>query len=189
MVCSVTPELAAKIFPFTSLSNIRSYLPDVAGAMESAGGDQTMLLLALATIRAETESFTPCCEEPSRFNTSPRGKPFDLYDRRQDLGNQGPPDGERFRGRGYVQLTGRSNYAHLGQTLGLELIENPEIAAESAQAARILFEFLHRQEGKLRAAVAQGDLAGARRLVNGGSHGLARFREAFQIGNALLNPS
>jgi len=186
MGLGITAEVTAKIFPSASTANLMTYLPDVVGAFESAGGDRTMLLLGLATIRAETENFKPCDEELSRFNTSAGGRPFDLYDYRHDLGNQGPPDGKRFRGRGYVQLTGRSNYASLGQALNLDLLATPEVAAESAQAARILYEFLHQKESKLRAAVESGDLAAARRLVNGGAHGLERFREAFQIGNSLL---
>ncbi|MDF0667352.1 MAG: hypothetical protein P0119_14930 [Nitrospira sp.] len=59
-----------------------------------------MVLVALAIIRAETESFEPIAEGRSRYNTSPNGHPFDLYDYRKDLGNQGPPDGEQYRGRG-----------------------------------------------------------------------------------------
>lgn len=62
-----------------------------------------MTLMAVATIRAEAESFLPISEGRSRFSTSPSGHPFDLYDKRRDLGNRGSPDGERYRGRGFVQ--------------------------------------------------------------------------------------
>jgi len=145
-----------------------------------------MLLAALATIRAEAEPFLPLTEPESPFNTSPGGHAFDLYDHRAELGNQGPPDGASFRGRGYVQLTGRFNYAHYGRTLSLDLINSPALAAEPETAARILAAFLVEKQAAIRAALAANDLAHARRLVNGGSNGLARFTAAYTAGLKVL---
>ena len=100
-------EFVAQLFPFTSLDSLARNLPHVLAGLEAEGlVDKPMVLVALATVRAESEGFEPIEEAISRFNTSPGGRPFDLYDHRADLGNEGPPDGERFKGRGFVQLTG-----------------------------------------------------------------------------------
>ena len=186
MFCGITVELAKKIFPFTPAVNLQKYLPDVASAAQSLAVDRTLFILGLATVRAEVENFVPCCEEISRYNTSIGGTPFDLYDHRKELGNLGPPDGERFRGRGYVQLTGRYNYARQGTPLSLDLLQSPELAGESVPAARILFQFLLQKKDQLDRCVNSGDLSGARRLVNGGFDGLVRFRDAFTIANLVL---
>jgi len=146
------------------------------------------VLMALATIRAETESFEPIAEGRSRFNTSPSGHPFDLYDHRRDLGNQGPPDGESYRGRGYVQLTGRFNYRKYGEAIGLgdRLEQEPDLASEPDVAGKLLSAFLKDKERPIKNALLVGDLSTARRLVNGGSHGLVRFTDAFTRGQQLL---
>src|SRR5205807_5301577 len=108
---SIGVGAVAKMFPGVPLKNIEENLPFVLKALEDASlGDLDMILMALATIRAETGNFTPLSEFQSRFNTPPGGLPFSLYDNRKDLGNQGSPDGANFRGRGYIQLTGRNNY-------------------------------------------------------------------------------
>jgi len=186
---AVTVAMVCQMLPATPRQNIETHLPAVLNALvESQLADKCMVLMALATIRAETEAFLPLSEGQSRFNTSPGGHPFDLYDSRADLGNQGAPDGERFRGRGFVQLTGRSNYQVHGQRIGLGdgLIENPDLANDPEIAAKLLASFLASREAEIRAATAANDLAKARRLVNGGSNGLDRFSEAFRTGTSLI---
>lgn len=185
----VTVQIVSQMFPFTPVSNIRENLPPVCKALQAHSlTEKPMVLMALATIRAETESFLPVAEGRSRFNTSPRGHDFDLYDSRRDLGNQGAPDGERYRGRGYIQLTGRFNYGRYSQVLGMgeELLNKPERASDPDVAGQLLAVFLKDKERDIKQALLDGDLRHARRLVNGGSHGLDRFSEAYQKGDALI---
>lgn len=95
-----TVTVVSKMFPFTPVDNIRLNLPSVLAALRKATlVDKPLLLMALATIRAETECFEPICEAKSKYNTSPGGRPYDLYDFRTDLGNGNPGDGDRFKGR------------------------------------------------------------------------------------------
>lgn len=184
----ITVEMAARMLPEAPRAHIESNLPLVLNALVAPQlADKDMVLMALATIRAETASFLPISEGESEWNTSPGGHPFDLYDWRAELGNQGPPDGERFRGRGFIQLTGRSNYALHGTLLGLgqRLIEEPDLANSPAVAAGLLASFLKQHEEKIRTALAAGDLREARRLVNGGVHGLEEFEAAYRTGRAI----
>ncbi len=185
VIPQVTVPRVSKIFPSTPIRNIRANLPPVLSALDEAEiADRLMVLMALSTIRAETESFLPISEFESRFNTSPDGHPFDLYDHRSDLGNQGPPDGERFCGRGFIQLTGRANYEQHGQAIGLgdELIDNPDLANDPDIAAKLLASFLKAKERRIKEAILDDNLKLARRLVNGGIHGLDRFTDAWLRG-------
>jgi putative chitinase len=194
---NVTPQLVTHIFPQTPLANITANLPYVLAALTTAGLTNTpMLLTALATIRAETECFLPIAEQPSPYNTSPGGKPgilstsaFDLYDHRTDLGNQGSPDGASFRGRGFIQLTGRANYTQYAAETGHPLVTQPELACTPAIAAELLARFLAHKQSAITRALAANDLAAARRLVNGGSNGLTRFISAYTLGTKLLAPA
>jgi len=189
VIPGVTVTLVSKMFPVTPVDNIRDNLPYVLKALvERALGDKPMVLMALATIRAETESFQPVREGLSKFNSSPGGHPFDLYDFRSDLGNQGKGDGAKYCGRGYVQLTGRFNYQKYGAAVGMgnKLASNPELASHPAVAGKLLAAFLKDKERAIKEALIIDDLRLARRLVNGGSHGLDRFSEAFHIGDALI---
>ncbi len=54
------------------------------------------------------------------------------------LGNTKKGDGYLYRGRGYVQLTGRSNYERAGKKLGIDLIGNPDLALRPDIAEIIL---------------------------------------------------
>ena len=53
------------------------------------------------------------------------------------LGNTKRGDGIRFKGRGYIQLTGRDNYRRAGKAIGQPLEKNPELAARPDIAAQV----------------------------------------------------
>ncbi|MCC5896305.1 MAG: hypothetical protein EA395_03105 [Phormidium sp. GEM2.Bin31] len=60
------------------------------------------------------------------------------YEWRSDLGNIYAGDGPRYKGRGFVQITGRANYRYWSGRLGIDLIGNPELAANQDIAADLL---------------------------------------------------
>jgi len=189
VIPEVTVPIVCKMFPHTPVENIRTHLPFVSDALvERELVDKPMVLMALATVRAETESFEPSSEGQSHFNTSPGGHPFDLYDHRRDLGNIGARDGARFKGRGFIRLTGRANYQRYSAALGLgrQLVDRPDLANDPAIAAQLLSSFLKDKERAIKEALLDDDLKLARRLVNGGIHGLDRFCDAFNIGSRLI---
>jgi len=86
-----------------------------------------------------------CAHETASFATLTEfGDDFKKYDikfnpqKAKALGNTMPGDGERFKGRGFIQLTGRWNYTQAGQALGLpldqkpQLLERPDVAAKAS---------------------------------------------------------
>jgi peptidoglycan hydrolase-like protein with peptidoglycan-binding domain len=184
---SVTIDSVAEMCPGAPRLNIQTHLPSVLNALMTPGlADKQMVLMAIGTIRAETGCFAPISEGVSQYNTAPGGRDFGLYDGRSSLGNTEPGDGARFKGRGFVQLTGRLNYTKFNLLVGGGLVDNPELANDPRIAAQLLAEFLKDKEAQIRVALAANDLATARKLVNGGSHGLEEFTEAYGKGQNLL---
>jgi peptidoglycan L-alanyl-D-glutamate endopeptidase CwlK len=183
----VTVDIVSAMLPGAPIGNIKKCLPPLLEALREARlADRRMVLMAIASIAAETARFEPIDEGISRFNSSPGGHPFDLYDNRKDLGNKGKPDGTRYKGRGFIQLTGRDNYKRIGNTIGADLEGNPDSANDAVIAARILAAFLKSREQRIKQALIADDLAEARRLVNGGRHGLDNFSRAYRTGEARL---
>ena len=185
----ITVAIASKMVPAAPLANIKRNLPLVLDAMQAAGLTALPLVLtAIATIRVETGRFAPLDEYVSRFNTSPDGQPFDLYDFRADLGNNAVGDGAKYKGRGFVQLTGKANYRHFGPLVGApDLADDPDRANEPDMAAKLLAAFLQAKQTIISEALADNDFARARRAVNGGTHGLADFTASYQTGLALAS--
>jgi hypothetical protein len=85
-----------------------------------------------------------------------------------------------------VQLTGKDNYRRYGQRVGLPLEATPDRANAPEIAAVLLALFLADKAVKFRDAIRNDGVGGrdglreARRLVNGGAHGLDRFRDVFE---------
>lgn len=104
-------------------------------AAKQSGMSGNELAQFLAQAAHETLNFTRMREvgTPEYFT-----KKYELHKKTAKiLGNKVKGDGERYKGRGFIQLTGRDNYTRAGQALGLPLEANPELAADPETAAKI----------------------------------------------------
>lgn len=98
------------------------------------------------------------------------------YEGRRDLGNTQPGDGKRFCGRGLIQITGRANYARVGQALGIDCIAQPELLEFPENATRSACWFWRHGNGDLNPLADRGDWTLIRRRINGGLNGLDACR-------------
>lgn len=87
------------------------------------------------------------------------------------MGNVDPGDGYRYRGRGYIQLTGRETYREIGKIAGLDLENEPELAAKPENAVRIACAFWTWK--KINKQCDAGDFTGVTQRINGGTNGLS----------------
>lgn len=142
-------------------------LEAIGQAWEQYGdGDPRKLAYILATAHHETGAFKYVREiwGPTAAQTK--------YEGRRDLGNTLAGDGKKFMGRGFVQLTGRRNYADWSKRTGLDLLKEPDLVTQPAVAARILVQgsMLGTFTGKALAAYIdanKADYVQARRVING----------------------
>jgi hypothetical protein len=78
-----------------------------------------------------------------------------------------------YYGRGFIQLTWEKNYKHYGDLLGINMVENPDLALEPNAAASILASFF--KEHGVDIAANQCNWVKVRTIVNGGTNGLKEF--------------
>ncbi|QQC63806.1 glycoside hydrolase family 19 protein [Paraburkholderia ginsengisoli] len=105
---------------------------------------------------------------------------------KKNLGNTEAGDGAKFKGRGFVQITGRNNYAAAAKATGLDLIAHPELAADPANAAKIAVWFQRSRKGLVEAS-QNGDVLAATKKINGGTIGLDDRSRLFKQYLAEMN--
>ena len=141
-------------------------------AAKTAGIKDTELAQFMAQMSHESGNFKHLQEIWGPTSTQKR------YEGRKDLGNTQPGDGYKFRGRGYVQLTGRANYRSFGQQIGVDLENNPDLASQPDIAAKLAIAYWNtRVKTKVR------DFENTRlvtRLINGGFNGLSDREAKFK---------
>jgi len=117
-----------------------------------------------------------CAVWPTRFPTLDSARPYAhnaealanrVYGGR--LGNTAPGDGWRYRGRTPIQLTGKDGYAHVGELMGIDLVGDPDQAAQPDLALQIA---IHWWEDRIPDSMI-GDPEKVTQRVNGGLIGLA----------------
>lgn len=96
-----------------------------------------------------------------------------VYSSRMGNGDEASGDGWRFRGRGLIQVTGRSNYTACSEALYGDakiLQDDPDILSEPDGAVRSACWYWNSR--KINAVADREDTKEATRLINGGSNGL-----------------
>lgn len=93
------------------------------------------------------------------------------YEGRRDLGNVYAGDGVRYKGRGYLQITGRANYTALQAYTGIQCVAHPELLEQPKYA--ILSALWYWKKNGLNAYADKDAFTALSKRINGGTNGLA----------------
>jgi putative chitinase len=201
----ITVEKMQAIFPRARVENLQRFTPALNAAMAEFGIDsQRRIAGFLAQCAHESGVFSVTVENlnysaPGLLSVFP--KYFDrdsaaayarqperianrVYANRMGNGAESSGDGWRFRGRGLIQLTGKTNYQNCGAGLGRDLIADPRYLELPEGAARSA-GWYWRSRAINRAADAD-DIVLMTKLVNGGSHGLKERTEYYNNAKRVL---
>jgi putative chitinase len=110
-----------------------------------------------------------------------------VYGGRMGNGDEASKEGYKFRGRGYIQLTGKSNYTNFTKFIGEDCIANPDLVATKYPLASAAFFF---DSNKLWSICDKGadtaTVTAVTKRVNGGTIGLPDRIKHFNEYYALL---
>ena len=172
-----------------SLDRYRELLPAVQQAL-SACGCTTLNRVAMWMAQLGTESGGLQWMEEIADGSE--------YEGRGDLGNVVPGDGRRFKGRGPIQVTGRSNYTQLSAWANRQglvptptfFVDDPEQLSSDRYGFVGVVWYWTVARPQINSLCDAGDLVGVTRAINGGTHGLddrrTRWQRCLGLGDRLM---
>jgi putative chitinase len=148
------PEIKAPVAQSKPAKNINNDLVAHAESLMQKPNAKILYRAAVAAGLRDTELaqfMAQCAHETKNFTTRREEGSKEYFMRKYDkkynpdnaaiLGNVKPGDGARYFGRGDIQLTGRDNYTRVGRALGIDLVNQPELAEKPEIAAKIAVYF------------------------------------------------
>ena len=169
--------------PNLKLDKLKGSLPDsvIAQIPDTAAKFNITTNLRLAHFLSQ------CSHESGNFKWIVEFASGAAYEGRKDLGNTQPGDGVRFKGRGYIQLTGRANYGKFSTFCGEDCVANPDLVANKFPMMSAAYFF---NANKLWSICDKGSdeatVLAVTKRVNGGTNGLADRQSKFTKFWALL---
>ena len=157
----VTDDELRQIMPNCPTAKRADYLPFI---------QQAMAEFDITSYRRETAFLAQLAHESAELRYMEEIASGAAYEGRKDLGNTQPGDGKRYKGRGPIQLTGRANYTKYGGLLGLDLVNDPTIAATKQVGFRIAGQFW--KLNGLNELADEQQFKLITRRINGGFNGL-----------------
>lgn len=116
--------------------------------------------------------------DPNDYAKQPEKIANRVYASRMGNGDEHSGDGYRYRGRGYIQLTGKANYTACGEDLEVDLHSNPDYLITPAGAARSAAWFWDAHD--LNDLADEGDIKTCTKKINGGFIGLEERTELYE---------
>lgn len=157
----LTDDELRQIMPNCAAAKRADYLPFL---------QQAMAEFEITSYLRETAFLAQLAHESAELRYMEEIASGAAYEGRKDLGNTQPGDGKRYKGRGPIQLTGRANYQKYGQLLGLDLVNNPTIAATKEVGFRVAGQFW--KLNGLNELADQQQFKSITKRINGGYNGL-----------------
>lgn len=152
----ITEQQLKKIYPNIKADKLKVYTDAFNKVFPAYGIDTPRRIAAyLGQVGVESGELKYDKELGSKWNKKDVGNRFEsvgtLYEGRKNLGNTEPGDGPKFIGRGILQLTGRANYTNMSKKLGVDLVNNPELACDPEISTKIACEYF-KERGLLKLA-------------------------------------
>ncbi len=120
--------------------------------------------------------------DPNAYARNPEKIGSRVYANRMGNGDEASGDGFKFRGRGYIQLTGKNNYTSFSQFVGEDCVANPDLVATKYPLASAAFFF---KSNNIWAMCDRGaddaTVTKVTKAVNGGTHGLPERIQNFKL--------
>jgi len=165
----ITDKILKQIYPYSTLSNRLKYLPYF---------NKYLNQYEITTPIRLWSYFAQIGHESGQLNYSEEIASGQSYEGRKDLGNIEQGDGIRFKGRGLIQITGRSNYDKLSNAFGIDFIQEPELL-ESPEYA-VLSSLWFWKSKNLNQIADSGNFELLTRRINGGLTNLKDRLEIFE---------
>lgn len=109
-----------------------------------------------------------------------------VYANQNGNGDESTGDGWKYRGRGCLQTTGKTNYIQLGEFLGINLMNEPDLVATEYALSSAVFYFTKNKVWDKANAVDDATIKRVRRAINGGYNGLDEVSEKVKYFYSLL---
>jgi putative chitinase len=184
-VISQIPETASK-FNITNILRLSHFLSQCS---HESGGfklvKENLNYSAEGLMRVFPKYFTNVTGEA--YSRQPERIANRIYANRMGNGDENSGDGYRFRGRGYIQLTGKQNYTSFGNSIGEDILSNPDLVATKYPLSSAAFFF---NNNNLWDICDRGSddttVTSVTKRVNGGTIGLPQRIEEFKKFYELL---
>jgi len=166
-----------------SIEKLKGKVPDSVLAQIP----ETAIKFNITTNLRLAHFLSQCAHESGNWKYKTEIASGKAYEGRKDLGNIHEGDGVRFKGRGYIQLTGRGNYGRFSKFIGEDCVENPDLVANKYPLASAAFFF---DSNKLWTICDKGfddaTVTSVTKRVNGGINGLSDRLKYFKVYHNLL---
>jgi putative chitinase len=166
----ITEQQLKKIYPNIKKDKLELYVKAFNNVFPTYGINTPRRIAAfLGQVGVESGELRYDKELASKYNKKDVTNPYEsigtLYEGRKNLGNIQSGDGPKYIGRGILQLTGRTNYTNMSKKIGVDLVDNPELACDPEISTKIACEYF-KERGLLKLA-DEWNLEEITRKVNG----------------------
>jgi len=111
------------------------------------------------------------------LNRKPQAIANNCYANRMGNGDEASGDGFKYRGRGFIQITGKDNYLMLSKDTRIDFLNNPDLLLEEANS--MISALWYWGKHKLNNYADENDIQGCTKAINGGLIGIAERTELY----------
>jgi putative chitinase len=184
-VIAMIPDTAAK-FAINTPLRLAHFLAQCGHESGGFRATQENLNYSAKGLNGIFRKYFPTEAAAAAYARQPQKIASKVYGNRMGNGNEASGEGYKFRGRGYIQLTGKENYTAFGKSIGEDILSNPDVVSSKYALLSAAWFFskngLHKMadSGASDAVVTQ-----ITKRVNGGTIGLAdrikHFKEYYKL--------